>query len=510
MATIPKKIINQEQLKEKIINITNLFADTVCATLGPKGKNVLIQKSFGDPIITKDGVTVARHIEFADSTDNMIAQILKQTSEKSNLIAGDGTTSTLALTQTLVNEGFKKLKNQSFISLREELEVGLKQVITKLRVQSIKATKEQLRQISQVSANDERVGNFIADVLEEVGDNGVVAFEDIQTENGLTKRVIRGMEIDKGYASANFINNEKRLEAELEDVKVLMTDQRIHSTGQIIPWLEILLKDGFRKLVIVADDFGAEVLTFLVQNKKNFETIAIQASGHGSEQKRNHLADLAASVGGFVIESEKGQEIKNIDLAALGHAERVISGDKHTIFIGGKGNTEPRIAYLKTLIKESKDDLEAIFLKTRLAKLTDGIGMVSIGCATDSERVELKYRLEDAIRAYRSAKEHGVLVGGGLTLYNLSIEFEIDSIWHKTLQTPLALLIKNSKVDDDTVSNTETFKNIGINFKTNRLENLLEAGILDSAQVTILALENAISIALILLNLDSAIEIERG
>lgn len=523
-----KQIKFSDDARKRIQRGVDILANAVKITLGPKGRNVVLDKSYGAPVITKDGVTVAKEIELEDKFENIGAALVKEVASKTNDVAGDGTTTATVLAQAMVQEGFKKL-SAGFNPM------GMKRGMSEASEAVVGALKKMARpvsghnsisQVATISAQDEEIGQLIADVMDEVGKDGVVTVEEAQTF-GLSKEVVEGMQFDRGYISPYMVTNAERMEAVHENPYILITDKKISAIGDILPLLEKLAKSGKKDLVIIADDVEGESLATLVVNKirGTFNALAIKAPGFG-DRRKEMLEDLAILTGGEVITEDKGLKLDSADINMLGQARRIIATKENTTIIGGAGAKaiiEKRLKQIKAQIEETTSDFDGEKLKERLGKLSGGVAVIKVGAATEVEQKEKKQRIEDALSATKSAVEEGIVVGGGVAFIRTLGEVEkvVDrntqkkladeqagaEIIFRAIQEPLKQIAYNAGVDGSVVAEEVKKKlgNIGYNAGVDKYEDLVKAGIIDPVKVTRLALQNAVSIASMLLTTEAVI-----
>jgi len=520
-----KQLVFSEDARRKLKNGMNTVANAVGATLGPKGRNVAIDRKFGSPTVTHDGVSVAKEIELEDPFENMGAQLLKEAAQKTNDIAGDGTTTSTILAHAIVNEGLKALEagfNPMFI--KHGIELATATIVEELRKMSVKIdTKEEIASVATNSAADEEIGNLIADVMDKVGKDGVITVEESKSMQ-FEQEFVEGMQFDRGYLSAYFITSADKMEAIISDAYVLINEKKISAAQDIVPLLEKLVQIGKRELVIIAEDVDGEALATLVLNKLRgmLNVLAIKAPGFGDRRKAM-LQDIAILTGGTVISEETGRKLETATLADLGRAEKVVSDKENTTIIGGKGKKgeiEGRIKEIRAEIERSTSDYDKEKLQERLAKLSGGVAIIRVGAATETEMKEKKHRVEDALSAARAAVEEGIVPGGEISLINASVKLDklkADdeeaqvgvNIVKKALEAPIRKLASNAGQDGsviiDTVRRTaaeKKNKNIGYNVLTGKYVDMIEAGVIDPVKVVRGALENAASIAAMILTTD--------
>jgi len=522
-----KQLIFDEQARRSLKRGIDTLADTVKTTLGPKGRNVALDKKFGAPTVTHDGVTVAKEISLEDPFENMGAQLLKEAATKTNDVAGDGTTTATVLAQAIVNEGLKNLAaGANPMQLRAGIEQGVSAIVEYIRQSAtpVEGPKE-IAQIATVSAADPQIGQLIADVMERVGRDGVITIEESRGINFETEYV-EGMQLDKGYSSAYFVTNSDRMEAVVEDAYILITDKKISAVADILPVLEKLTQIGNRNIVIISEDVDGEALATLVVNKLRgiLNVLAVKAPGFGDRRKAM-LQDIAILTGGQVISEETGRRLENATLGDLGQARRVISKKDDTTIVEGKGDPkeiQARIKQIRTEIDNTTSDYDKEKLQERLAKLSGGVGLIKVGAGTEVELKYRKTRVEDALSATRAAIEEGIVPGGGVALLNAvealdAIHLEGDAatgvqILRRALEEPLRTIAANSGQDGAVIveavrraQKEKKDKNIGFNVLNNKTEDMVEAGVIDAAKVTRSALENAASIAGLVLTTESLV-----
>ena len=416
-----KQIIYQEKARTALAKGVDKLANTVKITLGPKGRNVVLDKGFGTPNITKDGVTVAKEIELEDKFENIGAEIIKEVASKTNDVAGDGTTTATVLAQAMIKEGLKLVSSGvSPIEVKEGIEKEVKKIVKRLKeLSKIISTKEEIAQVASVSANDKEIGNIIAEAMESVGKDGVITVEEGQSF-GVEKEVVEGMQFDNGYISPYMITDSSTMKAEFEEPYILIANKKISNVQEILPLLEKVAQSGKKDMVIIAEDVEGEALATFVVNKLRgtFNVLAVKAPGFG-DRKKEMLEDIAVLTGGKVISEEVGLKLENVDINDLGKARKVISTKDSTTIVDGDGDQEKiksRIAQIKKEIELSDSDFDKEKLQERLAKLSGGVAIIKVGAATETEMKEKKARIEDALNATRAAVEEGVVAGGGLAL----------------------------------------------------------------------------------------------
>ena len=501
----------------------NQLADTVRVTLGPKGRNVVLDKSFGAPLITNDGVTIAKEIELEDAFENMGAQLVKEVATKTNDVAGDGTTTATVLAQAMVNAGMKNLAaGANPIILRKGMKKATACAVETIGKMSQKVNgKEHIARVAAISAGDEAVGQLVADAMEKVSNNGVITIEEsktMQTELDL----VEGMQFDRGYISAYMATDMDKMEAVLDNPYILITDKKISNIQEILPLLEQIVQSG-AKLLIIAEDVEGEALTTLIVNKLRgtFNVVAVKAPGYGDRRKAM-LEDIAILTGGTVISSELGYELKDTTMDMLGRAKSVKVQKENTVIVDGEGDKEAlqsRIAQIKKQIEKTTSDFDREKLQERLAKLSGGVAVIRVGAATETEMKEAKLRLEDALAATRAAVEEGIICGGGSAYIHASKEvaklaatLEGDEktgagIVLKALEAPLYHIAANAGLEGSVIINKVRESEVGVGFDALKEEyvDMVSAGILDPAKVTRSALQNATSVASTLLTTESVV-----
>ena len=499
------------------------LADTVCVTLGPKGRNVVLDKSYGAPLITNDGVTIAKEIELEDPFENMGAQLVKEVATKTNDVAGDGTTTATVLAQAMVSEGIKNLAaGANPISLRRGMKKATNVAVEALQEMSQKVDgKNHIAKVAAISAGDEEVGNLVADAMEKVSKDGVITIEEsktMQTELDL----VEGMQFDRGYISAYMATDMDKMEAVLEDPYILITDKKISNIQEILPLLEQVVKTG-AKLLIIAEDVEGEALTTLIVNKLRgtFNVAAVKAPGYGDRRKAM-LEDIAILTGGQVISSELGLELKDAELEQLGRAKSVKVQKENTVIVDGVGDKaaiDARISQIKSQIEETTSDFDKEKLQERLAKLAGGVAVIRVGAATETEMKEAKLRMEDALNSTRAAVEEGIIAGGGSAYIHASKKvadfaatLEGDEktgakVILKALESPLFFIAANAGLEGAVIINKVKDSDVGIGFDATAEEyvDMVKAGILDPVKVTRSALQNATSVAATLLTTESVV-----
>ncbi len=518
-----KQIIYDDKARVALKKGVDQLANAVKVTLGPKGRNVVIDHGFGSPTITKDGVTVAKEIDLEDKFENVGAALVKEVASKTNDTAGDGTTTATVLAQAMINEGLKLVAaGINPIEIRQGIEKEVSEVINKLKKMSKQiSTKEEIAQVASISANDPEIGKIIAEAIESVGNEGVITVEEGQSF-GVEKEVVEGMQFDKGYVSHYMVTNTETMKAELDDPYILITDRKVAAVQEILPLLEKVLQTGKKDLVVIADDIEGEALTTFVVNKLRgvFNVVGIKAPGFGDRRKAM-LEDIAILTGGRVISEEVGLKLETADLSDLGQARRVIVSKDNTTIVDGKGdkkNIQERIEQIKREQELADSDFDRDKLQERLAKLSGGVAVIKVGAATEVEMKEKKSRIEDALNATRAATMEGVVPGGGLALALASEAFDLNdnsSVGRKivagAILEPIKQIAANAGQDGSFVlyniidKNKDSNKPIGYNAITGKFEDMVEAGIIDPTKVVRCALENAASAAMMSLTTEAII-----
>ncbi len=519
-----KQILFNEKARQSLKNGVDKLANAVKVTLGPKGRNVVLGESFGSPTITKDGVSVAKEIEVKDKFENIGVELVKEVASKTNDVAGDGTTTATVLAQSIITEGVKAVAaGVSAVDLRKGIEKGTKAIVKVLKEKISKPvnSNDDIAHIASISANSQEIGKIIAEVMNEVGKDGVVTVEESQ-ELGIKKEMVEGMQFDKGYVSPYMITDTQRMEAVWREPYILLTDQKISSVNDILPLLEKMTQSGKKDLVIIAEEIEGEALATFVVNKLRgtLNVLAVKAPGFG-DRKKEMLEDIAVLTGARVISEEVGLKLENAELNDLGSAAKVIATKENTTIVGGKGDQkeiEERIKLIKAALEKSDSEFDREKLQERLAKMSGGVAVLKVGAATETEIKEKKHRIEDALAATRAAIEEGIVVGGGVALIralqNLDNKMDFDgeekvgfNILKRALEEPLRQIAFNAGKDGSVV--VEEVKkhasNFGYNAKTNQYEDLLKSGIIDPTKVTRSALQNASSIAALLLTTEAVV-----
>ena len=501
----------------------NQLADTVRVTLGPKGRNVVLDKQYGAPLITNDGVTIAKEIELADGFENMGAQLIKEVASKTNDVAGDGTTTATVLAQAMVHEGMKNLAaGANPIVLRKGMKKATDKAVEVLASMSQPVNgKEQIARVAAVSSGDEQVGQMVADAMEKVSNDGVITIEESKTMQ-TELELVEGMQFDRGYISAYMCTDMEKMEATLDDPYILITDKKLSNIQEILPLLEQIVQTGAR-LLIIAEDVEGEALQTLVLNKLRgtFNVVAVKAPGYGDRRKAM-LEDIAVLTGGQVISEEVGLELKNATMDMLGCAKSVKVQKENTIIVDGCGDKEAikgRIAQIRSQIEETTSEFDKEKLQERLAKLAGGVAVIRVGAATETEMKEAKLRMEDALNATRAAVEEGIIAGGGSAYIHATKELEalVDSldgdektgarIVKTALEAPLFHIAANAGLEGSVIINKVKESKVGVGFDAYKEEyvDMIQAGILDPVKVTRSALQNATSVAATLLTTESVV-----
>jgi len=516
-----KEIKFSSDARAAMVRGVDILADTVKVTLGPKGRNVVLEKSFGSPLITNDGVTIAKEIELEDHFENMGAKLVSEVASKTNDIAGDGTTTATVLTQAIVREGIKNVTaGANPIGIRRGIEAAVATAVEALKNNAIPvANKEAIAQVAAVSSRSEKVGEYISEAMEKVGNDGVITIEEsrgMETE----LEVVEGMQFDRGYLSQYMVTDNEKMVADLENPYILITDKKVSNIQEILPLLESILQSN-RPLLIIADDVDGEALPTLVLNKirGTFNVVAVKAPGFGDRRKAM-LEDIAILTGGTVITEDLGLELKDATIEALGQASKVTVDKDSTVIVEGAGNPEAianRVAVIKSQIETTTSEFDREKLQERLAKLSGGVAVIKVGAATETELKEMKLRIEDALNATRAAVEEGIVAGGGTALANVisavaTLELEGDeatgrNIVLRALEEPVRQIAHNAGYEGsiviDRLKNAEL--GTGFNAATGEWVNMIEAGIIDPVKVSRSALQNAASVASLILTTEAVV-----
>jgi len=517
-----KQIKYSEEARRKLKIGVDKLANAVTVTLGPKGRNVVLDKGFGAPTITNDGVTIAKEIELEDRIENLGAEILKEVAEKTNDIAGDGTTTAVLLAQSIVTEGLKNVTAGSNpLAIKRGLDKGFQVVIEALKkISKPIQTKAEVSQVATISAENPEIGNLIAEVIEEVGKDGVVTVEESKTF-GLQKVIVNGLQFDRGYVSPYMITNMERMEAVYEDPYILVTDKKISSLAEILPALEKVVQTGKKVLVIIADEVEGDALATLVVNKLRgiFNTLSVKAPGFG-DRKKEMLQDIATVTGAQVISEEVGLKLENVEIKQLGSARKVISTKENTTIVEGKGkkeDIEARIKQIKKELAETESEFDKEKLQERLAKLAGGVAVIKVGAATEVEQKMRQHKTEDALSATRAAIEEGIVPGGGVALLRCQkvldeVEVEGDekiglAILKRALEEPIRKIAQNAGIDGSVAAADVKKMSVNEGFNAQKMiyEDLVKAGIVDPTKVVRVALQNAVSAASMLLTTETVV-----
>ncbi len=523
-----KQLVFSEEARRRLKNGIDVLANAVATTLGPKGRNVALDRKFGSPTVTHDGVTVAKEIELEDPFENMGAQLLKEAATKTNDIAGDGTTTSTVLAHAIVTEGLKNLSaGANPMLLKRGIEAASKAIAKEIEKKAIKiSTKEEIASVATISAQDREIGDLIAEVMDKVGKDGVITVEEskgIQFET----EYVEGMQFDRGYISAYFITDTEHMKAVISEPYILIYDKKISAAQDIVPLLEKLVQVGKRDLIIIAEDVDGEALATLVLNKLRgmLNVLAIKAPGFGDRRKAM-MQDIAILTGAQVISEETGRKLESVVVADLGRAEKVEADKDNTTIVGGKGELKEikgRIEQIRVEIDKTTSDYDREKLQERLAKLSGGVAIIKVGAATETELKEKKHRVEDALSATRAAVEAGIVPGGGVALINAmkaikNIKFDIEdeqigvNIVRKALEVPMRKIAENAGQEGSVVvenvrqqQKAKDNENVGYNVLSDEYTDMVKGGVIDPAKVTKGALENAASIAAMILTTEALI-----
>ena len=518
-----KEIFYGEDARRKLQSGVDQLANTVKITLGPKGRNVLINKSFGSPLITNDGVTIAKEIELEDAVENMGAQIVKEVASKTNDVAGDGTTTATLLTQIIIKEGFKNVAaGANPMELKKGIQGAVDVAVEEIgKIAKPVETKESIAQVAAVSAADEKIGELIAEAMEKVGKDGVITVEESKSL-GTTLEVVEGMQFDRGYLSAYMVSDTEKMEANIENPLILITDKKITNIQELVPILEQIMQQG-RKLLIIAEDVEGDALANLVVNKLRgvIDVVAVKAPGYG-ERRKAMLEDIAILTGGTVIASDLGYELKEVTVDMLGNASTVKVDKDNTVIVGGSGDkaeVKARVNSIKSQIEETTSEFDKEKLQERLAKLAGGVAVIKVGAATETELKERKLRIEDALNATKAAVEEGIVAGGGAALVNAipavkdyvsTLAGDVKTgaaIIIRALEEPVRQIAENAGMEGSVVV-AEVKKSqagVGFNAATEEYVDMIDAGIVDPAKVTRSALQNAASASAMLLTTEAGV-----
>lgn len=518
-----KEIKFSEEARRKLEQGVNKLADTVKVTLGPKGRNVILDKKFGSPLITNDGVTIAREIELEDAYENMGAQLVKEVATKTNDVAGDGTTTATLLAQAIIREGLKNVAaGANPMVLKKGVQKAVDVAVDEIKkISKTIESKEAIAQVASVSAGDEEIGSLIAEAMDKVGKEGVITVEESKSM-GTTLDVVEGMQFDRGYVSAYMVTDTEKMEAVLDNPYILITDKKITNIQEILPILEQIVQQG-KKLLIIAEDIEGEALATLVVNKLRgtFECIAVKAPGFGDRRKAM-LQDIAILTGATVVSEELGLDLKSTTIDMLGSANTVKVDKENTTIVDGAGDQsdlQDRIKQIKAQIEETTSDFDREKLQERLAKLSGGVAVIQVGAATETELKERKLRIEDALNATRAAVEEGIVAGGGTSLINAipAVEKLIEGlngdentgakIIRRALEEPLRQIAANAGVEGSVIVERIYNSEVGVGFDAynETYVNMIDAGIVDPTKVTRSALQNAASVSAMFLTTESAV-----
>ncbi|MCA9356781.1 chaperonin GroEL [Candidatus Nomurabacteria bacterium] len=524
-----KQVLFGEEVKKKLQKGVDTVANAVKVTLGPRGRNVILDKGYGGPTITNDGVSIAKEITLKDKFENMGAEIIKEVANKTNEIAGDGTTTATVLTQALVNEGLKQTTmGVNAMAVRNGMEHASQDVVEALKEMATKiGSVDEIKQVATISAESAELGEKIAETIDKVGKDGVVTVEESQSF-GIETELTEGMQFDKGYVSPYMVTNPERMESEYKDAQILITDKKVASVQEILPLLEKIAQTGKKELVIIADDVEGEALTTFVVNKLKggFSVLAVKAPGYG-DRKKEILADIAVTTGGTLISDDFGLKLEDVELAQLGKADRVIATKDNTTIVGGggaKSDITDRVAALKAQLEQVTSKFDKEKISERIAKLSGGVAVIRVGAATETEMKYLKLKIEDAVNATKAAIEEGIVPGGGTALAKAAAKVEANllkkkdlgreeligyNIVLKALETPLKQIADNTGKHDGVVI-VQKVKEAGGNAgydaaKGEMIDDMIKAGIIDPVKVARSGVQHAVSAAAILLTSEAAI-----
>jgi len=517
-----KQILFDEEARKKLKAGADKLANAVKITIGPKGRNVALDKGFGSPTITNDGVTIAKEVELEDKVENMGAEIVKEVAEKTNDVAGDGTTTAIILAQAMIAEGLKNVvAGANPLALKRGIEKGVEKLIGQLKGMAKRiTTKEEMAQVATISAESGEIGNLIAEIMAEVGKDGVITVEESKTF-GIQKNIVKGLQFDRGYISPYMITNAERMEAVYEDPYILIADKKITALNEILPVLEKIVQTGKKEMVIIADEIEGDALATLIVNKLRgiFNALAIKAPGFG-DRKKEMLEDIAAVTGATVISEEKGIKLEKIDLSMLGSARRVVATKENTTIVEGKGDKEKidaRVGQIKKEINVSDSQFDKEKLQERLAKLAGGVAVIKVGAATEVEQKAKQHKTEDALSATKAAVEEGIVPGGGVALIRASsildgLDVNGDektglNILKRALEEPIRQISQNAGVDGAVVVQKVKEGQAGFGFNAEKMiyEDLLATGIVDPTKVVRSALQNAASAASMFLTTEAVV-----
>lgn len=507
-----KQLKHNADAREALVRGIDVLANTVKVTLGPKGRNVVLDKGFGAPVMTKDGVSVAKEIELEDTFENLGVELVKQVASKTADVVGDGTTTATVLAQAIVHQGMKHVvAGANPVALKRGLHSAAQEIVKELQGTISKSVEDdEIANVASISANDKEIGEKIAEAIKDVGQDGVITVEESQSF-GMEIETVKGMRFDKGYVSPYMITNTDRMEAEYKDVHILLTDKKISSVEEIIPALEKVAETGRKDVVVIAEDVDGQALATLVVNKLRgtFNVLAVKAPGFG-DRRKDMLQDIAILTGGRVISEEAGMKLEDISMEDFGMARKVVATKESTTIVEGKGDqelVEARVSQIRTLISQSTSDFDKEKLAERLAKLAGGVAVIKVGAATETEMKEVKDRIEDAVGATKAAIEEGVVPGGGVALLRAmraldTLQLEGDQqlaiqILRRALQEPIRIIARNAGYEPAVVVNSIQAEagSYGFNAATGEYGDMIAAGIIDPTKVTRSALQNAVSVA---------------
>ncbi len=515
-----KQIISGAQAREMVKRGVDQLANAVKITLGPRGRNVVLDKGYGAPTITNDGVTIAKDIELKDKFENIGASLVKEAASKTNDVAGDGTTTAVVLTQAMIAEGVNLINSGANpMVLKRGMDKAFAKISEILKKNAKPVTKEKIKDVAIIAANDKEMGSLIAEVINKVGKEGVVTVEEGQTMD-VSYELVEGLQFDRGYVNPYMVTNAERMEAVLEKPQILITDKKISSLPEIMPLLEKIIKSGNKNLVIIADEIEGEALATLVVNKLRgvFNVLAVKAPGFG-DRRKEMLEDMAVVVNAEVVSEDKGMKLENADLNVLGEAKIVIANKDNTTIVGGAGfksEIEKRIKQIRIQLEKTESEFDKEKLQERLAKLSGGVAVIKVGAATEIEMKEKKFKIEDAVSATKAAIEEGIVSGGGVALFEAAKEIKSSKLTGavefgdeakgvnlvvSALESPMRVIAKNSNKDDNEVIQVigDKEKGVGFNAVTGEYADMIKDGIIDPLKVTRTALQNAVSIASMLL-----------
>jgi chaperonin GroEL len=517
-----KQITFNEDARAALKRGVDKLASAVKVTLGPKGRNVVLDRGFGAPTVTKDGVTVAKEVELEDKFENLGAELVKEVASKTNDVAGDGTTTATVLAQAMIAEGLRNVTAGANPQvLRRGIEKGVEAIVREIQEKIATPIKGgEIEKVASISANDPEIGSMIAKAMEKVGENGVITVEESQSF-GVDVEVVEGMQFDKGYVSPYMVTNTDRMESEYHDAHILITDKKVSSVQDILPVLEKVAATGKKELVLICEDVDGEALTTLVVNKLRgaFSTLAIKAPGFGDRRKAM-LQDIAVLTGGKVVSDEIGMKLDTVTLADLGKARKIVANKDNTTIVEGHGDKAAigeRVSQIRAQLEATDSDFEKEKMQERIAKLAGGVAIIRVGAATETEMKEKKHRIEDAVSATKAAVEEGIVPGGGVALMRATAVLDTVSaqgdervgvdILKRALEEPLRMIAQNAGMDGSVVAEKvrNSTGNQGYNAATNQYEDLVASGIIDPAKVTRFALQNAASIAIMILTTECAI-----